>query len=599
MNTMKVARSCLIAVFVLFAGVDLRAAELLGSSESRLIQEGFERMKMQTADPCAEAPESNRTRVDAKPSCSRLGDDICLKLNNAVSGGNLEFENSRFYTGVSEKSYLTMAYKMNLQALIESRTRLPRDLRPKAEPILRKMEAYLSTEFGSMGWLRNLQEIEDEFFRALRKTAEARVSLAGPEKRQNIKNVITDLKNEVLEAKYSNHPNWKRVEKVYHQVKEDLLAEISEMSISEELREQLRARVRAVELSLPYPDPRKIYPWPNCSEDSDNAFYDPSFHKLSVCAGLFNSFQDESALAYVIAHELGHAIDISRQAEMRLARSDVGKALSRFCNAKGPAMSCAEWKGIRGKLIARPRSISISPAPFDKLGACLKPLKGLRRWDSKKLREAADQMAADVMENASYLDASENSAFQSNFEALATVSSNEFYMGPAVLRGRSFATAGTNGCRFDMTYEVLTQILFCSGYGGLAPSARGPAFQKALQETEQIHRVLFDHWFRECGRNCPELVQDSLSRDVEEQLSDWYAHRVMVRYLKREESLLSRRDIASRALARFCASESSLNSDSPYSTDVQRRRSFFDREISDLVGCERDESPNPSSDCRL
>lgn len=97
-----------------------------------------------------------------------------------------------------------------------------------------------------------------------------------------------------------------------------------------------------------------------------NAFYSPSHHAFTVCAGYFNSFQSESALYGTIAHEIAHAIDpLSNAAHQCRTESPVFQSLNRLVGASGPGMPCNEWEPIAAQ--AKASSIPETPRSFDSL----------------------------------------------------------------------------------------------------------------------------------------------------------------------------------------------------------------------------------------
>lgn len=365
----------------------------------------------------SEAGSTRNQRCDAIPNetqdelpCLTLAETICKKLWNDENQGFLETEQGTLQVGKSNRSELSYAQKLDLEAWVASEPRLPEDLQEQLSPILNDLGKMLNRENRSLVWYQKLSQILQQLKETVTLSGNLRVQKLFPELKQISKTqptveeqgkyqaVILDFNNEILRAKYENHPNWKRVDKVFKEVKKDLIATIQELNLPEALRKTLKSKVDSVNLTLPYSDPRLISTPGSCGTTEKNALYSPVFNLFTVCAGLFNTLQSESNLYFVIAHELSHSIDPESIVFDEYKKSTLGQAVIKLRYSSKSPFSCHEWKQLREKTFTIKEEVLEPLHPYSRLNDCLTPLsESLRPFNSENLHPITRRQSAAII----------------------------------------------------------------------------------------------------------------------------------------------------------------------------------------------------------
>jgi hypothetical protein len=566
------------------------------------------------------------------PTCAEVTDDFCSTLWSKDHKGNLNIGDGRLLSGKSSKSQLSMVQIENLKARLASVPNLPADLRKKVEPIAAEYKAVMAEEKDSKQWYRKLSQVADKWQFAADDVAIARTLKKHPELKNIKDNDMTvveravfrkdaeELAAQQLDAKYANNPNWKRVGKVFDEVKEDLLKTVQNMKISDSQKAKMLARVKAVELSLPYTDQQKLGSDGTCGSSDVNAYYSPSYEKFTVCAGLFNSFQSESSLYFVIAHELSHSIDSGNNADYEQSEKDqLTKDLDPLASSNKAVYSCKEWKDIvdRAK-----KSAPGLPQPTDSLQSlydCIAPKGDLKAFDESSLTSIADASAKKAISQ---------SAEGNNFLRLGQpttstddgkTKTNPYYMRPDLVRARVY---GDQFVKLKVPYllppDIFNQSLACATgvsngkevlYKDASKEDRAAIFEKALQETTQLWKMRERNSFNYCGRNCGALEEYDLSVNSQEDTADWMAARAFGEYLSRNKDMRSRREASAATTALFCNAPG-LSAEAPdlalaeknhslesHPDNRSRRLALFNPRNAKLVKCKIDEKDQGAGKC--
>jgi hypothetical protein len=556
-------------------------------------------------------------------ACSKLADQFCENVWSPKHNGNLDNAVGKMRFGKSSKSDLDLAKKIDLEALMSCGPRLPKDLRTRLSPIQAKIKVLMKKERDSEDWYDALNQTEAMFWNEVKKGARARTLAKHPEltgipksdqsmEQQHLfATDLLDVTNEITAAKYERHPHWLRVARVFKDVKNDILHEIETWNVTPDVKTKLLEKIKSVHLQLPSSDPRVLSndaEEMNCHSTLKNAYYWSEQRTFTMCAGYFNSIQNDAEIYRIIAHEVGHSIDADSQSSDEFMRSPVGRVVEKLCNATGPVYSCEEWDGLKKSVLAEPSKIELPTLPFSKLTACLKPTKDLADFDLKELRSSAGGDAAVEMDKLAAKKEFTDIALEEYEKNGATVK-HKYFMRPD--RVRAYNNGGVflqRECAADSSVylEVFTQELNCSGYVAKDPN-RSEKFKEALKTTNEIGKAITENWYSFCGRECRNLTSTGMSRDTSEDTADWIAVRAISRLLKREQSLTKRREIATTAFARFCSSESYyrkahdlLVEEKEYSAeehpeDRKRILSVFTPEIIKAVSCAPDEDTEEAS----
>jgi hypothetical protein len=560
-------------------------------------------------------------------ACSELADQFCEDVWSPKNEGNLDNSVGKIRYGKSSKSDLTQVRKIDLEALIQCGPRLPADLRTKVGPIQTKLKAIMKKEHDAEDWYEVLNQAENQFWDQVKAVAHARTYAKHPEikninetdqtieQKSYYKTEFLDLKNQVITAKYEKHPNWLRVVRLFKDVIRDLNSEIPKWNLAPEVKTKLLEKINSVQLKLPFSDPRVLNAedpeLANCFSTVNNAFYESEHHNFTMCAGQFNSAQNDAEIYWTIAHEVGHSIDPENQASDEFMRSTVGKVVDKFCNAKGPVYSCTEWEGLKKTVLGEPSKITEPVLPFSKLTACLKSPKDLKAFEQKEIQKVADATAERDMKTFASKNEFTDLALEVEDKKGSPVK-YQYFMRPDRLRAYNDGKIITQRqCTSDSSIylEIFTQELSCDGYDA-KDSNRSEKFAEALKATKAVGKAINEHWYSFCGRECSGLSAADISRDTSEDTADWIAHKVTTRFLKREPSLTKRRELATTAFTTFCRSYSEyrnaqdlISEEANYTSeesdehpeDRKRILSIFSPEVMKIVSCSPDQSTEEAS----
>ncbi len=493
------------------------------------------------------APSS--LQINIKPQCTELSDNFCKKTWLPPLNGNIALKTGNIFLGKTEKSELRMIEKLDLLELIASESRLPKDLRKKSHNILSQLKKHFEKESDADLWYHDLDSIKHDWWNLVRKTAIRRTqnrvpgfTKIQPKERtydQNwlLKEDYYDLADQIISAKYKNHPNWLRVQSIFEKVKQDVLAEVNNLGLEEAVKKIITTKLLNVKLVFPSEDPRKVSVTAGCGSTVFNAYYMSDRNLFTVCAGFFNSLQDISPITFVLAHEMAHSFDPLTYATDRLLESPTGTVLKKLCHQKESPYDCDEWAKTREIIFPRLKTVDLKVGPFKKLTQCLKKESTLQPFKSDEV------IKVNELNRRWHLNAI---ARRNDFSRLAQAtefkngktSPNDYFMRPD-----RWTTPNSNEqCLMDVDIELMAQVLKCSKYKETDKLTRGSEFESAMKDMEQIQHSLGEQWIQYCGTDCPDLVSSKMSRVVQEEFADWMAKRVVARMLERESDLETRRE---------------------------------------------------------
>lgn len=568
------------------------------------------------------------------PQCSDLTDDLCKALWSDKNKGNLKVGDGVILAGQSAKSKMAASRLEDLRALVDSESKLPSDLRKKAKPILSELKDALAKERDSEAWYGSLSLIISKWDRALTETSIARTEAQHPNlKSIDLENLSIEqssmyradevaVQNQVLEAKYKQHPNWKRVERVMEEARQDIQDEIRKFNIPSAQKEEMMARVAEMKLTLPYFDPTKTPVDEECGSTQLNAFYSKAHTAFTVCAGFFNSFQSDSIIYGTIAHEISHSIDPVKNAWHQVReKSSLYKSLNRLVGAAGPVLPCSEWEQIaENARKAPPTSIPITFDSMQVLYNCLQATTKSVPFDQKTVDNAAKRIAKQTIS-----DAIKKKDFMTIAQPTITKNGkktpNQFFMRPDRFIASKNNDIFVTNLKLDASVEeIFTQSLSCmkitdgsdvGTYQNATAEQRSKVFDKALAETSLLVEAQTREWFSYCGRNCPELTGDSLSTNSSERFADWMEYKAINNYLTRNKNLRESREASALASADLC-DRPGLSKDAPdlaaaqtkyslesYPDNRGRRISLFSKKNAELNQCRINEKQQGFGLCEL
>ncbi len=530
----------------------------------------------------------------AKPigsTCAGDTDGFCEKLWNDTNKGNLDLPNGqKILAGKSNKSNLTNFERLDLLAFSNCEANLPEDLRASATEILKDLRDLLAGENSTPAWQSKLKTVMDRWNTAVGALAYRRVSneIPGftsipygsrtPAQKASLAAVQQKIFNEVLAAKYEKDENWLRAKKVFSLAKSDILAEIETLPLPADQKEKMSKRIRSIKISLPFSQLTGTEA-ERCSKTEPAANYSDDYNVLFVCAGFFNGYQDEDAMYLAIAHEISHSVDSDSSVDF--FEGPVGKAMLQFPDAKGPAVSCEAWKGLRSGPLAGPKTVSEPPYPYQKLTDCLVPPKNIKAFQSKNILNWADKRSEQEAKH-----------FEKSFQALADPK-NPLYMRPDLAFAATQSRYPNKSDNISIAMPIFVQSLHCqkeklSGQP-ITQDLQEKIYAAAVEETRDVSRAIQVGRYSSCGRECGFLQSQGLGRDASEYFADWLAIRTFPRHLANKKSPEEKKLAAASAFASFCDPGLKQNKNDTHGLLRGRRLSVYTPEVSSLVGCFRDD----------
>lgn len=515
---------------------------------------------------------------------------------------------------------MALTKMIDLKALLASFPNLPKDLQKRSEKSFKNLEKVLKAEKDSEAWYRAVSDAELQIARAIVDTSIARAEKKHPDlkkikkkdrnfEQKRIYGVEgVTLSDQILEAKYANHPNWKLIEKTFSEAKADLIAELKALNISESDRIKRLEVLEKVTLSLPYSNPEKLEASGDCATTVVNAFYDPSRRKFTVCAGLFNAYQSRKTLYMVIAHELSHSVDPVTFAHENTRANPAIVEVNKLVDAPKAVFKCEDWEKVKGRLAALelPETGAMADS-ISKLADCLAPKSDLKPYTPKAVEGVLEYYTRKTVDDY---------ATKSYFTVLAQPTKmkdgkprpNDYYRRPDRLISADTNFIVAKGqMRQPEVIEIFNQELECVraqkdgkslSYQDLPAGERTELFAKAIQNSAGVYKNILAHSVSYCGQNCASLVPFGLAKNPQENFADWLAARATARAVSRANDLSERRDFLGRAAALFCREPGLMSqaqdltlvekqfSSEEHPDDRIRRWAIFNARNAKLAGCD-------------
>ena len=411
------------------------------------------------------------------------------------------------------------------------------------------------------------------------------------------------------------------MERVYARAKVKILAQIDKLPLAEKEREQLRSKVEAIELQMPYPDVRK---WPgltidggsDCSTTDLNAFYLPTNNKFTVCAGLFNGIQSESGLFMVVAHELSHSIDPNNCIrDHHKENSPFMKVQDKLIEKNGKAFSCEKWAEIKKDLIAKAAQSKPQKHLWSGLSDCLRNGVKLEDFDQdilKKLSVSISKREMGDMADEQKLTALTADTMLHKDQVVA----NNDFLNPDRYNGRRYGgfsmAPHLQADLYWFTQEYQCQLAE-TNKNELSAGKKAELLEAAGNQILKLGAYLNFEQFNGCTTECRDLQEYNYSRQTGEQFADWMAFNALKEEIQEEKSIDMRRLKTGAAVSLFCGNpidrfshHSDLNraqkkfSMMPHPENRMRRLSLYGEKMRAVVECEKDQSLAQSpADCTV
>jgi hypothetical protein len=573
---------------------------------------------------------ASQSTISSAVSCEDITDKLCQEIWSEKNRGSKTLFDGSIAVGKSKKSDTSQIVIVDLKALVNSEKLLPKDLQTEGASALRNLRHILSTERLGKQWQRDLSKAMFDWNRAFEKVGTARVESKNPalkklkgiditvEQSSAYQKSYNTLRDEILVAKHSKSQGWKMIEELFPVVKKDLQAEIQKLPISDEAKKARLTILDEVQLTLPFTDREKFAASHQCQSTEINAFYSSDYNKFTVCAGLFGALRSRASIYFILAHEMGHAIDLDSFASQSNQSHSVVKKINKLAHSKTPAFSCEDWQRLleeirtAGKEVGTPKS-----DPLQKLADCLAPKKNLREFNQQNVGALSESFATSELSSAAssnnFLELSEP-----NTKRFDQDKKNPHYLRPdrvtALAEGQFVNATQRDANIFEIVNQQLACIKNADGssyisHQSLTASERPSILKKVLDDTKVLKTSLNNLQLTDCGTNCRALVGYNVSADSGENFSDWIAGRALSTELQRYKNVEERRQAAALSAVLFCnrpdittiAPDAALVekqfSTEPHPNNRLRRLAVFNQVNSQLVDCQISDAARGFGSC--
>lgn len=567
------------------------------------------------------APAYDTYRVSEEPiGCSKMVEEFCDHLWAPKNLGNIDLKiGSRapreIRLGRRPNEYTTAYYNW-AKRVIAARIKLPADFRrplermqyfPLLERSLRRKPNQQMNAQQIYADRRLFAQIEAIWNSARDEAVFARMEPVHPHFYQltndsipqsswlKLNEFVDRLDAEINVALLSGSPEWKSAEEAFRTIREDYIAEIhTHPRLSPETKQIWEERLRSVRLEIPGSNPETLDSnGRSCAKTESNAFYSPSSHAITVCAGFFNGIE----LTHMLAHELSHALAIRRTTLMHKQASPVAALLTQLHErtCKATSWSCDDWNAFKDKYRKAAASLGQAEIPNEKYFACFR-----KRTLSKEKpdKEFLDFLTHDRVNNQiEYL--ASHSWFLQLSEPKEILRNGAIYPNPRYLNPCGFywtQPKWENLINPESVSSFFVQEFQCQK--GTPPER----MEKAITLAKELSAPLIKSEMQVAGPFAPDrdFERKGFSEDIEEDFADAMAGEVFSRVLQRQKSLSAKRTLMLASLAQLC-DQPSLEKQfpdeaavqkkfyfEPHSEGIERRQRLLTPRIRKELQCNRD-----------
>lgn len=379
--------------------------------------------------------------------------------------------------------------------------------------------------------------------------------------------VLRELNAEIYGTIWRNSPAWTKVESDFKAVKAAYLQSLKEMpNLPEDVRRDWLERVETIQLTIPGTDP-DADDQHSCSTSQMNAYYMPRTHRLTVCAGYFNTAE----VAATLGHEIAHGLGISRSTDVFKQRSGIAqklKALRRQVCSQSPIQSCpADWARLKANFEKELKDLEGFKPQVPEFLSCLQYKPSFESPSASTLKEISEASARESVayysDEDGFLLLTSPKIIHSNGQKEA----NPDYLNPC-------ATREPKDKDFNLEYSVPILIALeyaCDQGGGTTAAKIRRAGQSAIRLQAQILSKTLPIGGRFSKNDA--LAARGYSEDSEERFADAIGNRVLASMLKKLPSIEDRRKVFFANQAKRC-SPPSIREEHPEEAQAQKEFSF-------------------------
>ncbi len=325
--------------------------------------------------------------------CEKMMDDYCTFLYSPENLGNLQVphlnESLKVLQGETENDFPQVYYRY-AKAKLDNKETLPPDFKRALEnynyfgllkrsldrPSRRKMGLPERLEAERLDTTLDSEwaaAISETVFSRLAKTFPGVHQLSDrempPEYEIEAKKIRRALISEISKALWHNDHNWKKVEDTFLKLKVIFTSMIDSLDLDESTKSSWKGRIASMKLALP--GSVAAISDDECSTTTINAYYYRYLDVITVCAGDFNS----EDILLTLAHEMSHALDVSRTVYLHKIQSALGVAQldlrNHICQAE-TEFPCDQWQQFKDNFAERAQNLNVFRYDLPEFNHCLK-----------------------------------------------------------------------------------------------------------------------------------------------------------------------------------------------------------------------------------
>lgn len=557
-----------------------------------------------------------RQIAEQKPSCLGMVRTFCQNLYRPENQGKMVLplapETLEIRKGKTANDFSQAYYEFALSE-IHNREQLPKGFRERLvqRNYFRKLREYLSrkparkmTLEDRIEILRLADEIDSIWSSAIQETVLKRMEKKYPgysslpedlvplELKHEANRIRAILISEIATAVWTDHPNWKKVEKQFEEVRRTFHDVIQRhLDLPKDVKRDWLKRLASVRLVLPGSDPEvDMY---SCTKTEDNAYYYTHKNYLTVCAGDFNA----EDIRQTLAHELAHSLDLDRSMTIHENESKLGVAIAALrkdsCTPK--TYNCLDWQKFKENYVTNYADFDRFSLQVPELHACLKNRSTKSPIPEEYLQRVARE---EVQDTVSVL--AEQNTFLRIITPELPMPDGSFQKNPMYLNPCGYYLWDHQSHPFDEELSLL--LFFTSEYRCSPELPNDVRFKHAIEEATELQKTLVYSRVRREGEFSTRwrLNADGYAASPVERFADALASEVFADILHKIKSVEKRRALYLANVAWLCP-RPSLQQMLPHeariqtqfyndahSDDFQRQKELLPEVIRDAIVCQKD-----------
>ena len=552
--------------------------------------------------------------------CQDIVENFCQSLWEAPKFGNMDLpigqtiEQLRFGRTENDLGFATYSF---FDALRKHTKDLPEDIQKafKQTEFKKELDLYLNRKKPTLLKLADISRPEfvkpvmDSLENTLRLVSWQRTEAQHPGyinltmintstqmNREASKN-MAKVRSELFVTVWKNEKKWHNVKDIFEQVRQEYIQMTNEdKNLSDQLKKEILNNLVTVKLSIPGENLNKAVSqkWQKCGINEQNAVYSPTDHDITVCAGDFTAVSP----LITVAHETGHSFSLSKRLQDYWVKTDYGQSMTNLWDriGQGKHLSCDEWQKFKTDF-----SKQVSAIPAYKF----EDTKFLETFLTKKLDPVP---AGDALTKLSTklgkatLRREVNGHYLENIlkpEEILTDGSkvkNFRYLNPT-LNWMYWPQSLMAIDRDDIQFELFfSEEYACQLQKNINPDV---ALKESIEQATKMITKSWSMFLTVPGKfsDFQEARDEEFAQDIEEDVVDAMAGRVVARLLKKVNPIEDRRNKYLGAIAGYCDEPSFdqqfpneayiLNSFSnkSHSRGLDRRKKMLTSEIRQALEC--------------